>query len=146
MPDGLGYAKFPQNSAKIVFDGAATAGLAGVWPARASRGEFQCQSERYERKHRPESNVSRLKFNTFRNLRARDSSSMVPSYSSETIMTLVETLRQMVAIAERKNKPDAPWTLNLKEQLRAAEQAQPTAYQQFILGSHELGPEGDDKE
>lgn len=56
-------------------------------------------------------------------------------------MTLVETLSRMVEIAERKNGPDAPNTLDLKEQLRAAKQAQPTAYQQYMLGSHELGPE-----
>jgi hypothetical protein len=61
-------------------------------------------------------------------------------------MTGMEFLQAMVESAERENGPDAPITLNLKEQLRAAQQAQLTAYQQYMLGSHELGPEGDDEE
>jgi hypothetical protein len=57
------------------------------------------------------------------------------------IMTGVESLQEMLEYAERKHGPNALSTRALREQLRAAQEAQPTAYLQFILGSHQLGPE-----
>lgn len=50
-------------------------------------------------------------------------------------------LQAMVESAEQRDGPNDPHVLDLKEQLRAAQQAPRTAYQQFTLGSHELGPE-----
>ena len=60
-------------------------------------------------------------------------------------MTPLDDLKEMLAYAERKHGPDALSTRALREQIRAAQEAQPTAYQQFILGSHQLGPEKEEK-
>jgi hypothetical protein len=57
-------------------------------------------------------------------------------------MTGLEFMKEMLAEARRNYGPNAPVTKDLEEQIRAAEQAEPTTYLQYTLGAREA-QEGD---